>query len=184
MNVRTRRVPLAAWGPVLLLALATACLKPRTPVGPPAPAAWREWPTALAEAERMMAANQRDSADGLMAAFATRWSGTPEAEEGTWWRIVRQAERVEDSASTALVVTRIDSIVSASPGMARRADLLTLRRLAVIAQQLRRERALARAERDAESKAHADEVEKLKAELEEVKAELERVRKRVTRRRP
>lgn len=184
MNVRTRRAPLAAWGSVLLLVVATACLKPRTPVGPPAPAAWRDWPAARAEAERLMAANQRDSADALMAAFASRWPGTPEAEEGTWWRIVRQAERAEDSASTALVVARIDSIVSASPGMARRADMLTVRRLAVIAQQLRRERTLARTEREAESKAKAEELEKLRVELEEVKAELERVRKRVTRRRP
>lgn len=182
MDARARR--LVAVARAILLVLAAGCVTRRpAPVAPPA-TAWREWPVALAEADRLTAAGHRDSADVVLVDFVRRWPGTPEAEEGTWSRVVRLAERADDSTSTALLVGRIDSVLAASPTSAHRADLLLLRRLTTLNQQLRTERTSLRAERDAATRQRAEELDRVRAELDETKAELERVRKRVTRRRP
>lgn len=172
----------------MLFAVATGCLSRRSrDAGPAAPSPWRDWPEALAAAEEHAARNRMPQADSTLAAFVRRWPGTPQAEESTWWRLAYQAERTEDSASTAALMTRIDSLLAAAPASARRAELVMLRRAAALMQQVRVERTLARTEREAvetTAKQRADELEKLKIELEAVKAELERVRKRVTRTRP
>ena len=167
-----------------LFASLGACVGHSAPPREPAPSAWREWAVASSAAERLVADGRASAADSTLADFVRRWPGTPEAEQGTWLRLGYQAERAEDSASTALLVARIDSLLSAAPASARRGELLTLRRAAMLTQQLRTQLAQARADRDAAVKARSDEVDKLKAELENVKAELDRVRNRVTRRRP
>jgi hypothetical protein len=172
---------------ISLLVLTAACIGRRAAPAEPPPSSWRDWTVTSAEVDRLQAEGRLDAADSALSAFARKWPGTPESEQGAWWLLLRQAERAEDSASTAALVTRIDSRLSAAPAASRRGGLLTLRRAAVLAQQLRTERNLARAERDereAAAKQRSEEIDKLKAELENVKAELERVRNRVTRRRP
>jgi hypothetical protein len=167
------------------LLLAAACASRRASTDAPAPSAWRDWAVAESAVQRLLADGKADAADSTLADFERRWPGTPQSEQGAWWRLVYQAERADDSVSTAALVTRIDSILSTAPSAQRRAELQVLRRSAVVTQQLRTERNQARAERDAAAKQRSDEVEKLRAELAEVKAELDRVRARVTRpRRP
>lgn len=173
--------------PVAVLAsllLFVACVGRRGSSGEPAASAWRDWTVAEAAAQRLLADGRGAAADSTLADFQRRWPGTPQAEQGAWWRLVYQAERADDSASTAALVTRIDSILSSAPSAQRRAELQVLRRSAVVTQQLRAERNQARAERDATARQRNEELEKLRAELAEVKAELDRVRNRATRRRP
>ena len=168
-----------------LLLVAVACIGRRPkPATEPAPTAWRDWAAVSAEVDRMLTNGNVDGADTTLAAFTRRWPGTPEAEQGAWWRVVRQAEQADDSASTAAVVARIDSLLAAAPATTRRGELTMLRRVALLSQQVRTERSTARAEREAMTKQRSDEIDRLKAELENVKAELDRVRTRVTRRRP
>jgi hypothetical protein len=169
---------------VLIALLLAACVNGRASTGEPAPSAWRDWSVAEAATQRLLADGRVAAADSMLADFERRWPGTPQSEQGAWWRLVHQAERADDSASTAALVTRIDSILSTAPSAQRRAELQVLRRSAVVTQQLRTERNQARAERDATAKQRNDEIEKLRAELAEVKAELDRVRNRVTRQRP
>ena len=169
------------------LLLLSACVGRRSAPAEAPPSSWRDWAVTSVEVDRLLAEGKADAADSTMSTFTRRWPGTPESEQGAWWLLMRQAERAVDSASTAALVTRIDSVLSAAPAASRRGGLLALRRAAVLAQQLRTERNIARAERDerdAALKQRSDDVDKLKAELENVKAELERVRNRVTRRRP
>ena len=180
MSTGARRVVTVA-----CVLLAAACASRRASTEPPAPSAWRDWAVAEAATQRLLADGRAAAADSTLADFERRWPGTPQAEQGTWWRLVYQAERADDSASTAALVTRIDSILSTAPSAQRRAELQVLRRSAVVTQQLRTERNQARAERDAATKQRNEELEKLRTELAEVKAELDRVRNRVTRpRRP
>ena len=167
------------------LMLLAACIGRRSaPTEGPAPSAWRDWALVSADVDRLLADGNVDGADSTLAGFTRRWPGTPEAEQGAWWRLVREAERADDSTSTAAFVTRVDSLLAAAPGTTRRGELLMLRRVAILTQQLRAERTVARTEREAMAKQRSEEIEKLKVELEAVKAELDRVRTRVTRRRP
>lgn len=168
----------------LLVVLGAACVSRRTTREAALPSEWRDWAEASVTAERLMTDGKVETADSVLAAFERRWPGTPQSEQGAWWRLVHEADRADDSVSTAALVTRIDSLLSAAPAAQRRAELLMLRRGAMLTQQLRAERNAARAERDAVAKQRSDEMDKLRAELELVKAELERVRNRVTRRRP
>ena len=164
--------------------LSAACVSRRAATTTAAPSAWRDWAVVEAATQQLLADGRVAAADSTLADFERRWPGTPQAEQGAWWRLVHQAERADDSVSTAALVTRIDSILSTAPSAQRRAELQVLRRSAVVTQQLRAERNQARAERDATAKQRSDEIEKLRAELAEVKAELDRVRARVTRPRP
>lgn len=172
--------------PALLgLLLAVACARPPLveEPSPIVPSAWRDWALASDQVERLEAQGQPQAADSTLEDFIRRWPGTPEAEEGTWWRILRQAELAEDSTSTALVVARIDSLLAGAPAAARRVELRVLRRTLALTQLLRSERDATRAERDT-ARQRAGEIDKLRAELEEARAELVRVRNRVIRRRP
>ena len=181
MSTRARALAIS------LLLLGAACVGRRSTTPALPPSSWRDWTMTSAEVDRLQAEGRMGAADSALATFVRKWPGTPESEQGAWLLLLRQAERAEDSASTAALVTRIDSLLSAAPAASRRGGLLTLRRAAVLAQQLRTERNVARAERDerdATLKQRSEELEKLKVELENVKAELERVRNRVTRRRP
>lgn len=179
MTIGARRAAAAA-----CLVLTAACLGRRGAGGEQEASAWRDWTIAEAAAQRLLADGKGAAADSTLADFERRWPGTPQSERGAWWRLVHQAERATDSASTAALVTRIDSILSTAPTAQRRSELQLLRRSAVVTQQLRTERNQARAERDAATRQRSEELEKLRAELAEVKAELDRVRNRVTRPRP
>ena len=172
--------------PAVLIAclLLAACVSRGGANRSPAPSAWRDWMVAESAAQQLLADGRVALADSTLADFERRWPGTPQAEQGAWWRLVHQAERADDSASTAALVTRIDSVLSTAPSAQRRAELQVLRRSAVATQQLRAERNQARGERDATARQRNEELEKLRAELAEVKAELDRVRARVTRPRP
>ena len=178
MTIAARRAAAAA-----VLLLSAACLG-RRGGGTQEQSAWRDWTIAEAAAQRLLADGKGAAADSTLADFQRRWPGTPQSEQGAWWRLVHQAERADDSASTAALVSRIDSILSTAPSAQRRAELQVLRRSAVVTQQLRTERNQARAERDAATRQRNEELEKLRTELAEVKAELDRVRNRVTRPRP
>ena len=168
----------------ICLLVAAACASRGASTESPAASAWRDWAVAEAAAQRLLADGRAAAADSTLADFERRWPGTPQSEQGAWWRLVYQAERADDSVSTAALVTRIDSILSTAPSAQRRAELQVLRRSAVVTQQLRAERNQARAERDAAARLRNEELEKLRTELAEVKAELDRVRARVTRPRP
>lgn len=177
--MHARRAAIAA-----CLLLGAACVGRRGASLEREPSAWRDWTVAESAAQRLLADGKGAAADSTLADFERRWPGTPQSEQGAWWRLVYQAERADDSASTAALVTRIDSLLSTAPSAQRRAELQVLRRSAVVTQQLRTERNQARAERDAATRQRSEELEKLRAELAEVKAELDRVRNRVTRPRP
>lgn len=180
MNVPAR-LPAAVFA--LLLSTLGCFGRKHPPEEPLGPTAWREWLVTSDSVERLATLGRHDAADSLLADFVRRWPGTAEAEEGAWRLLVRGAARADDSTSTTTLVTRVDSALATSPPTARRAQLLTMKRMALLTQQLRAERILLRAERDT-SRARSEEIERLRAELAQTQAELERVRKRVTRRRP
>lgn len=183
MSARSRALAIS----LLMLA---ACVGRKSASADPVaaqPSAWRDWMVTTTAVDRLLADGRVDRADSTLAEFQRRWPGTPESEEGAWWRLLRQAEKAEDSTSTSELVVRIDSLLTAAPASTHRGELMLLRRVAIMGQQLRSERAAVRAEREAgtaTAKQRSDELEKTKAELELVKAELDRVRNRVTRRRP
>lgn len=179
MNVPARRLAVA----LACMLLVAGCLVRRPPVEPPGPTAWREWIVTSDSAERLATLGHQDASDSVVADFVRRWPGAPEASEAQWRLLVRSAAQAEDSAATTALLARVDSMLATSPSSDRRAQLLTMKRMVLLTQQLRIERALLRAERDS-TRVRTEEVEKLKAELAQTQAELERVRNRVTRRRP
>ena len=166
-----------------LVLVAAACPSRRRLPEPMGPTAWREWIATSDSAERLATLGEHAASDSVLVGFMQRWPGTPEAEEATWRVFVRSVGRLDDSTEAAVLITRVDSALAASPSSAQRAQLQTMRRLAQLTHLLRAERALVRTERDT-ARVRAEEIERLRAELAQTQAELERVRKRVTRRRP
>ena len=169
--------------------LALALLVPAACIGgrreePPSAAAWREWPETLDRARRLAAGGAYARADTMLAAFETAWGSTPEAEESRYWRALLMLDPSNTQASPTEAIALIDRYLATAPAGARRGELELLRRTATLVQSLRAESEAAKTAQDAEAKARAEELQKLRDELARTQAELERVRKRVIRRAP
>ena len=181
-------------GAALLLALG-ACLPLQS--GGFGPAALRDWPSVLAQAQADASARRYTDADRLLAEFAQRYPGTPEAQETSYWRALLRLDPLNQDASLPAATTSLDDYLKGDGPLAHRTEAETLRRIAGQLDALKVAIAAGAAaapatpstvaaapapssDRTAELKARDAEIQRLKDELSKANDELERIKKRLT----
>jgi hypothetical protein len=140
------------------------------------------------EAEREVLATRHASADRLLADFAARHAGSPEATEAGFWRAVYMLDTANQTSSALDAVALLDAyLASSSAATLHRGAATSLRRAAVT---LDRPMAAvdatpsspgtpgARAESRPDER-RDEEIQRLKEELAKANAELERIRRRL-----
>jgi hypothetical protein len=179
---------------LLVLVLAAGCVR-RQESAPEPGVRWatRDWPTALAAAQAAALERRFADADREMELYAQRNPGTPQARESSYWRALFRIDPANDGGDARAALDQIDRYLADSVSYSpRRAEALTLRRLAITLDSLDRasgELAMttARSEEGAAAAATAREREtelvrqnqQLKEQLEKTTAELERIKKRL-----
>lgn len=164
----------------------------------------QEWTQTLADARAATEGGQHAEADRLLATFAARHPGTPEATETLYWRALYRLDAANKTHTATDALQMLDAYLAARPAdsvqFPFRAEALVLRRVAAQTEQLgralaaaNRENAAARAgtvaapTRDpsvADVAAKDAEIQKLKDELRTANDELTRIRTRLRTRRP
>jgi hypothetical protein len=182
----------------LTLAAGCATLSGRT-----APAPADDWPPTIALAQARATRGEFDVADSLLAAFATRYPGSPEALETAYWRALFKMDPSNKSGSVTTAIASLDGYLAADRRRAHLTEAMTLRRAAAQIAELDKLAASAMSQaHDArvsaananaaaadankpaltESAPSADaqaEIKRLKDELAKANAELDRIRKRL-----
>lgn len=163
----------------------------RTPLQPPAPAAWE---SASSLAASRVGAGSYAAADRVLADFVTTYPGTPQAIAATLRRAVYKADPANQTATARDATVLLDSALAMPLDSASRADARVLRRITMA---MERAASLASANggasgassadsnaRTEDSRASSDEVQRLRSELAKANAELERIKKRVAQPKP
>jgi outer membrane protein assembly factor BamD (BamD/ComL family) len=196
--VTHRRRALGALG----LALVAGCssLNART-----APAPDKSWPAALATAQSDAGQGKFDAADSVLADFATRFPGSPEAAETAYWRALLRMDPTNPHQSLSGAMAGLDGYLTDTRPRRHVTEATTIRRAAGQLDGLNKLAASAVAQakdatitaKDAKAQAadaaaaaaakatdvppSADaEIKRLKDELAKANAELDRIRKRLT----
>ena len=152
---------------------------------PATPTAASEWTSAHAQAMGVARDSSPASAERILADFAQRFPGSPEAAEVPYWRAVL---RLNPDNPTALRegLSMLETYLANTPAGTHRTEAAALRRLGLVLEQ--RNAALAAVPSAVvarpEDKAREEEMQKLRDELSAANAELDRIRRRVTRPRP
>jgi hypothetical protein len=163
----------------------------------------QEWAQTLADARAATEGGQHAEADRILATFAARHPGTPEATETLYWRALYRLDAANKTHTATDALQMLDAYLAARPAdsvnFPFRAEALVLRRVAAQTEQLgralaaaNRENAAARAgtpppTRDptvSDVAAKDAEIQKLKDELLKANDELDRIRQRLRTRRP
>lgn len=181
------------WVATFLL-VAFACARP---VNAPILSPTLEWISALSEAQRAVEESRFDSADAVLANFANRRKGTPEAREATYWRAVFLLHPKNRISSIREAALHLDEYLAESPSPANVSQARALRGMAVMVDSLDAALRVARQRADSEAEETAKpavdtgreeelqkEIEQLKEQLEKANAELDRIKKRLTAPRP
>jgi len=194
-----RRVRLAM--AALSVVLGTGCITVHRPWFME-PTVDREWENTLLMARVRASEGKFDAADSVLARFATRFSGTPEAVETSYWRALFRLDPANHDASFAMAMTSLDLYLADPHPRKHSAEAATLRRIAGHMHELNKLAATALAEaKDTSTAAKvvvtearpepkpaaepalpnpADaEIKRLKDELAKANAELERIRRRL-----
>ncbi|MDB4875922.1 MAG: hypothetical protein JWM41_2368 [Gemmatimonadetes bacterium] len=185
-----------------MLAGGCSALNARTTVAPE-----RAWPTALSAAQKDVADGRYDTADSVLADFATRYPGTPEAVETTYWRALLRMDPNNPRQSLTTAMASLDGYLADQRPRHHVAEATIIRRVAGQLDGLNKLAANAMAQakdatstaKDAKAQAadaaaaaaaatakatdvppSADaEIKRLKDELAKANAELDRIRKRL-----
>jgi hypothetical protein len=189
---------------LLVMCVTTACAGIQRPAllgGPSDPDLNR----ALALAQAYTAKAQFDHADSVLAAFAERYPGTPEALETAYWRALYRLDPAAHGATVTGAMALLDGYLTDTRLRQHVSEAITLRRLAgqldalnklaaaatSQAKDATRDAANARAQAaDAKADAKAGEsgavgdlageIKRLKDELAKANAELDRIRRRLS----
>lgn len=186
-------------GSIVPLTVGCASLNATTRANPA-----RAWPNIVSIAQHRAADGKFDVADSVLADFATRYPGTSEALETTYWRAIFQLDPTNPRASLTNAMAGLDGYLADPRPRQHITEATTIRRVAGQLDGLNRLAANAMAHandataiakdskaqaidaRDAAAKA-ADtpppgdaEIKRLKEELAKANAELERIRKRLS----
>ncbi|HKO16345.1 MAG TPA: hypothetical protein VJU87_08900 [Gemmatimonadaceae bacterium] len=178
-------------------ALAVACLPAQQ--GLFGPAALRDWPAVLANAQASAGARRFDAADATLADFAMRYPGTAEAQETNYWRALFRIDPLNPSASLPGAMALLNAYLAGDAALPHRSEAEMLRRLDAQADALTRAIATvasgatgvpgattttastgnAGAERAADLKSRDAEIQRLKDELAKANDELDRIKRRL-----
>ena len=163
----------------LIAGTLTGCAKPPA-AEPPAPATATTFANALTAAEARAEAGDYVGADRILADFALKEKGTPEAQEVAFWRAMYMVDPNNKGASMAEAVRALD-IYLATPGVKwYRAHAQVLRRTAMSVQALRTQQPIRLAAgRDTVFITREEEIAALRDQLAKANAELERIKKRL-----
>lgn len=161
----------------------------------PAPAADREWPQTLANAQERAGRGDFDVADSLLGQFARRHAGTHNAGEAIFWQGVFRLDPSNRNGSLSVGLATLDAYLADPRPHDHAIEAITLRRVAAQLDAANRLAASAsnaahevatnsptRAATGSEAKtadANADEIKRLKDELAKANAELERIKRRL-----
>lgn len=179
--------------------LATAACAPlrRSPTA--AELTVREWSQALADARVAAESGKHADADRVLATFASRHPGTPQAMETLYWRGLYRLDAANRVHTATDALAMLDAYLLARPADTTvypfRHEVVVLRRVAAATEQLGRALASAQRERAASPPPPADprpvdvaardqEIQRLRDELTATKAELDRIKRRLATPRP
>jgi hypothetical protein len=177
-----------------------AALSARTTASPE-----RAWPDVLTSAQQNVSSGRFETADSVFADFATRYPGTKEAVETTYWRALLRMDPNNPRQSLTSAMASLDGYLADARPRKHVAEAATIRRVAgqldglnklaanalaqakdatVTAKDAKAQAADAAAAAAAATKAAdaptADaEIKRLKDELAKANAELDRIRKRL-----
>ena len=157
----------------------------------------RDWPATLSTAEARVSEGRYAAADSVLSGFASRYPGSPEAFESTYWRALFDMDPKNSNASVATAVSYLDAYLVGLYPRKHRQEAFALRAIAGQIDAGRSALSVAQT-RDGNSvptgsvridapKAAADpaaaasdaEIKRLKDELAKANAELERIRRRL-----
>lgn len=182
-----------------IVVVSTACFH----IGPSTGSAPAEdWQGTLATAQGDVAAGHFEAADSMLAAYAARFPGSPEALETAYWRALYKMDPSNHSASIPTAMASLDGYLADRRPRQHVSEATTLRRVAGQIDGLNKLAASAMAQANvasanassAKAVAAADaakaaeaggnvsqdaEIKHLKDELAKANAELERIRKRL-----
>lgn len=180
--------------PALLL-FAAGCAQLRAASATPPTPLHYQLEATRQEAEREVLAMRHGSADRLLAEFATRFAGSPEATETGFWRAVYMLDTANHASSPRDAVALLDSYLGASSAATlHRGAALSLRRAAAALERpmgaadatpsIPGSPAVPGGRVETRSEARADErrdeeIQRLKEELAKANAELERIKRRL-----
>jgi hypothetical protein len=163
----------------------------------------QEWTQTLADVRAATEGGKHGEADRLLATFAARHPGTPEATETLYWRALYRLDAANKTHTATDALQMLDAYLAARPAdsvnFPFRAEALVLRRVAAQTEQLgralaaaNRENAAARAGPPAPTRdptvsdvaAKDSVIARLKDERDRAVDELERIKTRLQNRRP
>jgi hypothetical protein len=166
------------------------------------PAPEREWPQTLSMAQFRVSEGKFDAADTVLADFAARYRGTPEALESLYWRALVRMDPSNPHASLHDAMASLDVYLADPRAHDHLREAAALRRVAVQLDDMQKAVAnvsslskdpsaiasnsrpgsdfrLDLARPTMEASAADAEIKRLKEELAKATAELERIRKRL-----
>lgn len=172
----------------LWLGLASGCIARPTFMQP---APQRELSKVLADARAAQDSGRYADADRLLADFAGRYPGSPEALETTYWRALVQLDPANQSASVPGGIAELDQYLAGGPKVAHYEEAGTLRRLAMEVQAATRLAATSLTTQTSQAhtaaqassmddKARDAEIQRLKDALAKANDELDRIKRRLT----
>lgn len=158
----------------------------------------REWTQALADARVAAESGKHADTDRVLATFASRHPGTPQATETLYWRGLYRLDAANRVHTATDALAMLDAYLLARPDTSVqpfRHEVVVLRRVAAATEQLGRALATAQRERTAAPPPPADprpvdvaardqEIARLRDELARTQAELERIKRRLATPRP
>lgn len=159
----------------------------------------REWAQALADARVAAESGKHADADRVLATFASRHAGTPQATETLYWRGLYRLDAANRVHTATDALAMLDAYLAAQPADTLlypfRHEAVILRRVAAATEQLGKALATAQRQRDAAPPPPADprpvdvaardqEIQRLKDELAKTTEELTRIKNRLARPRP
>ena len=155
-----------------------ACAKSTPAAKPPAPA--EAYTAAIAAAQKRAEAGDYSGADRILADFALKSRGTPEATEASFWRAMYMVDPSNKTASIPEGLRAID-IYLATPGAKMyRPHALVLKRTAQSVQALKQAQIAPKISgRDTVFVTREEEIAALKDQLAKANAELDRIKKRL-----
>src|SRR6185503_9038288 len=123
-------------GCVLVLALVSACSRPRPPEVVPPPVAEPEvvaavspWPGLLLGARRAVEHGDYDEADRIVSEFARAHANSPEGMESDYYRALFKSDPANVSVSLREQLAALDTYLGGGPTLPRYTDAMILRRL-------------------------------------------------------
>jgi len=162
----------------------------------------QEWTQTLADARAATEGSHHAEADRILATFAARHPGIPEATETLYWRGLYRLDAANKTHTASDALQMLDAYLAARPAdsvhFPFRPEALVLRRVAAQMEGLGRALAAANRENAARAGTVAPtrdptvsdvaakdaEIKALREELERANDELKRIRRRLTTRRP